>query len=111
MNSLGLPAQLLDSADINDSVVEVTHELRHVLVQKLLISMNRVSWKDAISTTEMNTKVLFCNFNASTKVKIHNNALACFIITRRDLSVNTWNHFTLHCLIIRLPQAISCAHF
>lgn len=37
------PAKLLNGADVNDSVVEVVHELWHVLVQELLVRMHRVT--------------------------------------------------------------------
>lgn len=37
------PAELLDCAHVDDAIVEMTHELGHVLVQKLLISVHRVS--------------------------------------------------------------------
>lgn len=38
------PAKLLDSADINDPVMKVVHKLWHVLVQKPLVCMHRVTW-------------------------------------------------------------------
>lgn len=38
------PAKLLDSADVNDPVVEVVHELGHVLLQEPLVCVHRVTW-------------------------------------------------------------------
>jgi len=37
------PAELLDSANIHNSVMKVIHELWHVLVQKLFVCMDTVS--------------------------------------------------------------------
>lgn len=37
------PAELLDSADINDPVVEMVHKLWHVLFQEPLVCMHRVT--------------------------------------------------------------------
>lgn len=39
------PAQLLDGADVDDAVVEVPHELRHVLVKEFLVCVNGVTCK------------------------------------------------------------------
>ena len=40
------PAELLDGAHINDSVVKVVHKLWHVLVQEPLVCMHRVACKE-----------------------------------------------------------------
>lgn len=38
-----LPAELLDGAYVNDSVMEVVHKLWHVFVQEALVCVNRVT--------------------------------------------------------------------
>ena len=35
-----VPAEFLDGADIYDAIVQVIHELWHVFVQELLVSMH-----------------------------------------------------------------------
>lgn len=57
------PAELLDRAHVDDPVVEMVHELRHVLVQELLVSMHRVPCreKERISHSVLDVpKVLQC---------------------------------------------------
>lgn len=40
------PAQLFDGADVDDPVMKVPHELRHVFVKELLIRVNGVTCRD-----------------------------------------------------------------
>lgn len=42
-------AELLDSTDVDDPVVEMVHKLGHVLVQELLVSVHRVTCEGTLS--------------------------------------------------------------
>lgn len=43
------PAELLDGADVDDPVMEMVHELGHVLIQEALVCMDRVTSQRALS--------------------------------------------------------------
>ena len=44
-----LPADLLDRADVDNAVVEVLHQRRHVLVEEPLVGVHRVAGEHALA--------------------------------------------------------------
>lgn len=79
------PAELLDRAHIDDSIVEMMHKLGHVLVQKPLISMHWVSWEqtqikcvNSQNHLKWNTSKYFFPF---LKLLVMNKKTVCLCVT------------------------------